>query len=542
MAAAIDWTAHRSRMTKAWAEKNVWQTYVREAQDFAIPYRRPTKNYGHDPRVDRIFDSTAIDSTFRGAGQLKEDIFPSGSSWFRLTPGALAKKLIKLANDNDVQPLKRELQNLTDQIVPYFQTGEFDLAVSEMCLDLFASTGILLPVRGDAQNPVRFFCIPADEVALTCDVYGRVNAMSWQRDWTKRDLKNEFPGATWPQNFMPEGEEGLDQTASLYQEFVRQPDGRWLCLARLDQGDNTPLRTWWRKAQPFVAARYHVVPGEAYGRGPIMLALPTIKVLNKVQEMTLRNAAISLLGLWGYRPGGAFNPEIHRMRPGAFWPVNATGGMMGPDVARLDNPARGGLDTAQIVIPDLRAIIQRLLHDDPTPGKGKTPVSAEEILLHIQKVKQAYMGAFGRLISEIIPILIPAVAEILYEQKLLATPIKIDQLLLGIEVTSPLAAALKADHIQPLIQFIQVVAAFGQKVDRWVPDSAIAEIAEMIGVQPRLVTTEAERKAYDEKAAAAQAAQFAAEMAIKNPEAMGLGGGDQAAVDGGNVVPMRGAA
>jgi hypothetical protein len=68
-------------------------------------------------------------------------------------------------------------------------------------------------------------------------------------------------------------------------------------------------------------ARYHRVPGEPYGRGPILLALPTIKTLNKAVELTLKAAAIQMLGIWGYRPGGSFNPDTVRLGPGEIWPM-----------------------------------------------------------------------------------------------------------------------------------------------------------------------------------------------------------------------------
>jgi hypothetical protein len=372
---SFDLKRHAQRMSRAWSTKRVWDSYMREAYDYAIPYRRPTDMAGSPRRTDVVFDVTAIDSTFRGSSQLKEDLFPSGGDgWFRLSAGPLAKRLIKAANDDDALPFQRQLEHITDQVVPHFQTGEFDLAASELCLDIFAGTGVMLPVKGDRLTPVRFLTLPMEECCLTVDGHRKVNGLSWERMWLVQDLIDAYPGLVLPEAVRQAHAANPEAEVKLLQEFVREGD-RWRCLARLEDTSVPVLRTWWRKAQPFVAARYHVVPGENYGRGPVMLALSTIKVVNKVKEMALRSAAIALLGIWGYRPGGAFNPDIHKMRPGAFWPVNSTGGMLGPDVARLDTPAKG-LEVANIVLADERAVIQRMLHDEQTPGKGKTPVSA----------------------------------------------------------------------------------------------------------------------------------------------------------------------
>lgn len=539
----FDMKRHAQRMAGEWSKKTVWDSYLRPVYDFAIPYRRPTQLAGSDRRGDYIFDVTAIDSTFRGSSQLKEDLFPTGQDFFKLSAGPLSKRLIKQARDADTVAFQRQLQDLTEQILPFFQTGEFDLAASEMCLDIFAGTGVMLPVKGDRLNPVRFVTLPMEECCLLIDGYGRVCGLSWKRMWKKSDLREAFPDATFPLDFWQGHNENPDATVLLYQEFIKE-GSRWRCHARLDDQNAAPLRTWWRKAKPFIAPRYHVVPGEAYGRGPVMLALSTIKVVNKVKEMALRSAAINLLGLWGYRPGGAFNPDVHRMQPGAFWPVNSTGGMLGPDVTRLDTPGRG-LEVANIVLSDERATIQRILHDEQTPAKGKTPVSAEEYLHFVQRIKRAYVGAFGRLTTETIPDLVPAVCEILYEQQLITTDLTFDQLLLGVEVTSPLASALKSEHLQPVIQFFQMIAAMGKNPEReMVLDEVLPEIAVDMGVPARWITTADQKAAFDEKAAAAQALMAAKDMVEKNPELLTGGEGEPGAGQPGaaNVLPMRGAA
>jgi len=545
-AAPFDIKAHAQRWSRAKAHKHIWDSYIRECYDYAIPFRRPTAGANRG-RTDIVFDVTAIDSTFRGAGQLKEDLFPSGQPFFRLTPGPLAKSVIKAAGeDKDAILFARQLQQVTEQILPHFQTGQFDLATAEMCLDIFAGTGVLLPVKGDRLNPVRFLCLPMEECTLMLDGFRQVNGLQWERMWRIADIKAAYPDWTIPKTLADQLASNPDAEVKLLQEFCKDGE-RWHCLARIDGLEEPPLRQWYRKAQPFVAARYHVVPGETYGRGPVVLALSSIKVVNKVKEMALRSAAINLLGIWGYRPGGAFNPSVHKLQPGAFWPVNSTGGMLGSDVTRLDPPSRA-LEVANITLSDERAIIQKMLHDEQTDGKGKTPRSAEEVLMIAQRVKRAYVGAFGRLINEIFPVLIPAVCEILYEQKLLTMDLTFDQLLLGVEVTSPLAATMKAGHLEPIIQAIQLISAMQRDPNRELMlDKLLPSLLQDNGLSPEFIADEAHKKDYDQKAAAAQAAAVMAEVATKNPEML-MGAGDPAAAGqggdaaGGNVVPIRGAA
>ncbi|MDZ7822572.1 MAG: portal protein [Ahrensia sp.] len=105
------------------------------------------------------------------------------------------------------------------------------------------------------------------------------------------------------------------------------------------------------KAKPIATPRFYRGPGEAYGRGPLMMALPTIKTANKAQEIASESAAIQMLGIWAYRAGSAFNPNAVKAGPGEMWALESTGGILGPDITRLDTP-NARFDIAKMVIGD----------------------------------------------------------------------------------------------------------------------------------------------------------------------------------------------
>ena len=80
---------------------------------------------------------------------------------------------------------------------------------------------------------------------------------------------------------------------------------------------------------------------------------------------------------------------------------------------------------------------------DRIPDKGKTPSSATEIMARMKRISEMYLGAFGRLVNEIIPDVVRRRIDILYRKNLLDTNVKIDDLLIKIDVVSPMASALK---------------------------------------------------------------------------------------------------
>jgi hypothetical protein len=187
-------------------------------------------------------------------------------------------------------------------------------------------------------------------------------------------------------------------------------------------------------------------------------ALPTIKTLNKAAELTLKSAAIQMLGIWGYRPGSAFNPDTVRLGPGEFWPMQATGGVLGPDVTRLD-PAAGRVDVGQLISQDLRLQVQSMLGDDRLPGETGTPKSATEIMARLKRITQNYLGAYGRVVNETVPVIVKRVIEILYRRKLIDQDIQIDTLLIKVDVLSPIAAAVKAAAHNRITDFFELCLA-----------------------------------------------------------------------------------
>jgi hypothetical protein len=206
-----------------------------------------------------------------------------------------------------------------------------------------------------------------------------------------------------------------------------QPGGGWHFIAVIDKMESEIVHERMR-TQPIAVPRYYRIPGEAYGRGTALTAMPSIKTLNKAQELALKSAAIRMLGIWAYRAGGTFNPNTVRMGPGEFWPMQSTGGILGPDVSRLD-AASGDLNVANLVIEGLQGQVKTAMNDTRLPDYQGTPKSASEITGYLQQSSEIHIGADGRLISEIMPVIVPRAAEILYEQRFLQTVQSIDNLL-----------------------------------------------------------------------------------------------------------------
>lgn len=541
----------KRRRDRAWTDKSVWNGIYAEAWRWLVPYRKPVNGpSGEDrgaDRIEHIYDNTGIVSTFRGAGKMHQDLFPPGQPFFRLKPGPVTKAVYRARKraadavgsagmdapgigDNggppldDISGVERQLDDVTEQIQPFFLTGEWDNAVSEMTIDLFVGTGIMLIIAGNSDVPIRFVTLPVDECALEGGTYGDVAGLYWKTKMSRRAIRAAFPKGKFPDEFIEALDEkngSPDEEVTLYQDFVQETKGRfrWKMMVTVD-GSEKPVAIQRYRTQPFAAPRYFRVPGETHGRGPALLAVPTVRTLNRAMELALKNFALAMLGIWGYRPGGSFNPDTIKREPGAMWPMGNTGGVMGPDVFRLDT-GNGRADLSQIVIAELRMQIQAALHDEQVPDTGATPRSATEWMARMARIKSNYVGAFGRMIHEVIPVVVRRVIEVLYNAGLLTVDLTVDQLLVSIDVISPLAQALKADVHKTTVEAMQVVASLEGPEGvqrRFKVDELLPEMIKDLGVDSEYVRTAVELAAWDEKKQKQAEAAALTSSAIDKPK------------------------
>ncbi|MVA23212.1 portal protein [Agrobacterium vitis] len=521
--AAFDLKSVIRRKDKIWGQRAPWTSIYQEAYDFAVPMRRPG-GAGKLKYADKLFDMTAPMSAMYFAGNLQRSLFPAGQPAFVLETGPLAA--MKLSAP-DRKQLDRILYETSTLIHPFFLAGDWDTAVHEMCVDLSVGTGAILPVKGTPDKPVMFCAIPFDQLAIGVDAFGRVNYVSWKQQIEYEQLVGAFPDGDFPDDVREKAKSNASDETTLYQDFYADslPGGGWHFVAYVDKSA-VPIRHERYRTQPIAVPRYYRVPGEAYGRGVILTALPTIKTLNKVQELALKTAAISMLGIWAYRSGGTFNPNNVRMGPGEFWAMQSTGGMMGPDVSRLDTP--GNMNVANVLVGDLQSQIKQATFDNRLPEYQGTPRSASEMTGRMQQGANIHIGAFGRLVNEIMPVIVPRVAEILSGFGILPMVANVDDLLIAISVRSPMKAALNADRLNAIANYHDLVANFvGPEKARLYEnmDKIMERIGEGLQIDKDLIPDEDQKKKIadeiNKERQQQMAAMFAQEAAKQAPKVLG---------------------
>ena len=503
---AIDTTDVAARSKKAWSDKTAIQWLIDEAYEYALPYRKPVNGVTNnaapgEARVDRVFDNTAIVSSFRFAGRLQNDLVPPAQKWFTLDLGPISKLVaagLAPTDGDQLKQLRETLQGDAEVVNALFQGGEFDTAVHEMFLDLAAGTGAMMIVPGDDERPVRFVTAPIDDIALEPGPYNDVGGIFYKRKWSARVLPAMWPKAEFPADIAklirtkPDDEITVCQDATFdYQSK------RWSLTAYRD----TDKKGWHKvesRACPWVTPRYYKLAGESYGRGPIHVTLPTIKTLNKAQELALKGAAMAILGIYTRIDDGVFNPKTSRIAPGAMWTVARNGGLLGPSIQKLDTPGR--YDLSQLVLQELRMQVKEGLLDQQLPPDGATPRSASEIMERVKRLALEHNGALGRLVQEFVVPAVKRVMEIAADRGLLQSKMRIDQLLVAVVVTSPLAIALRAQQAKVMVDYltllISVLAQGGQQTAGEIVQlyAMLEEIGRMLGIEEKWFRGEAGRR------------------------------------------------
>lgn len=490
-----------------------------EAYQYAIPYRKAARHRATgEKRVDDAFDHTAIEAAFRFAGKLQQDVFPPQQDNFELEPGKL------IVDEAERDRLAKQLSPISKVCSAYFAEPGWGMAFHEMAIDLAAGTGaILMNGSGEADRLWDPISVAIEEVMLEAGANGTVSGIFWDRRMTARVLRE-----TWPEgDFAPELDKLLrdkpEAELEIHIDTVWVPAsgnaraGRWTMVVWCDKQPERIIFASRSRTCPWLVPRYFRVPGEVYGRGLVHLAMPTIKTLNTAARLQLQAAAIAMMGIFTAIDDGVFNPDLSPVSPGAIWKVARNGGTLGKSVERFPDPR---LDLTNLVLQDLRQGVRSTMMDDDLPMAGEAVKSPTEIVERIKKASSDHIGAFERLVQEIVVPAVKRVMELAYDRGLIRINLNIDQLLVAVKVKSPLAVARAASRVQKNLEWAQMV--FGAEAMRASAPGA-ARLVELdallvaagrdLGVDEQFITSAEKRRQMDEQQAKEAAAQKTAMLA-----------------------------
>ena len=503
----------KKRYKKCHAHKEQWRSIYEEAYEYALPMRNMFDGYAESGtpgqnKMKRVFDSTAIHSTARFANRIQSSLFPPQRPWCRLQPGN------EIPEEQKIEA-QQVLDFYTEKMFAVMMQSGFDLAMGEFLLDLAVGTSVMLIQPGDELHPIRYTAIPAYHVSFQDGPNGVPDTVFRAFSRPFNVIDREWPDAKIPAEMAKAYEEDPTKKVDLIEATYTIDNLMYYCLV-LAEGDtklvHRDLKSW-----PWVISRYMKASNEMYGRGPVLYALPDIKTLNKVVELTLKNASISIGGVFTAVDDGVLNPQTISIVPGAVIGVSSNGGPRGPSLTPL--PRSGDANLSQIVANDLRTNIKKALLDESLTPENMSARSATEINAKLSELSQNLGSAFGRLVSETMFPIVRRSLELMNEMGMIELPLKVN----GLEVTvipqSPLAMANNAERLNEVMQFMQITQMLGPIGQTLIKMDAVGDfIADQLGIPASLRTTPDERQQMQEQMAEAAAMMAEQELGVQQPQ------------------------
>jgi hypothetical protein len=486
------------------AERSVFDGHWREIEErisYKGLYFQSQNQTPGSKSTQRIFDVTAMLACERFAAACESMITPRTQKWHELAPVDPDLRRIKAVRDwceeaRDVLFAAR-----------YAPEANFASQVHEGYWSIGAyGTGAVF-VDDVIGRSLLYRSVHLSQLYLAEDAAGRTDTVHRLYRPTLRQIAQQFGVAAMPEKLRnlldrspgdrvdmihcvrPNQERVLgraDFRGMAFSSYYVLPSERWV----LDEGGY--------RSMPYAVGRYSTSPGEVYGRGPGMMVLPEIKMLNEMRKTILRAAqkavdppllatADALLQQFDLRSGALNYGGMDSMGNQLVKPL-----MTG---ARLDI-GEDMIEQSRKVINDAFLVsLFQILVDTPQ-------MTATEAMLRAQEKGQLLAPTMGRVQSEQTGTMIERELDILAVAG--ALPPMPDELieaggLVEIEYVSPLNRLQRSEEgvgilktleaLSPLVEIDQSI------IDVLDPEEAARIMADVNGMPSRALRSEKRVKA-----------------------------------------------
>jgi hypothetical protein len=504
------------RFESAAQRKALWNDHFEQCYAYALPHREHFNGEVRGAKKNtHIYDSTAVDAVQRFKSRLQANVCPPWRQWTKYTPGSNTPK-----KERENTKLIEAMDDATDIFFDHMNHSNFDVEVNEAFGDLAVSTGALLSEYEVREGKLRliFTACPLGELVLEEGPNGIIETVWRQRKIPLRNVERTWKGAKLEGKLAKQAESKPDEEKVFVEGVVYDPEADHYFGVAIEKGSKAIV---WRgdyKVSPWIVFRWAVKPGEIYGRGPVMFALPDILTANKVVEYVLRNAAMAISGVYTSTDAEVVNPYTARFAPSMIIPVRSNDNQ-NPTLRPLERS--GDFNVAQLVLDELRENIKRALYNNLRTAEGPVK-SATEIALDHMELVQDTGSAFGRLQTELIARLVRRVSHILAKEGKLPEML-IDGEDVDLQHTSPLAQAQDQADIITVQQTLETVMPLGMEavgVSLRVEDIP-GYVAKKAGFPGELQREEGEQQTMKEQIRDLVVQQIAAQQAAQQ------GGGDK---------------
>lgn len=497
-------------LADAESEKLTQMPTWRTCMDLMMPNRQgfDGQHPGQPRTPQEKFDSYPEVALLEGVGNIIGALCPPGSQWSEVTYGNAVPEARQEA-------IAKATEKITETVFEKLEQSLFETELHSAVHDLMVSTMFLAIDEGTRENPFIVKAGSLDDCFPVLGASGQVENVYRRCKYRPQDIKRQWRGARLSARIEKLIADKSRERVTLI-EATTYEEGRGYRFTVFDPSDKSviydvppddPLAP-----SRWIVARMAVRPGETYGYGPAVVALPTVRTLNKTQELGLKARAKLLAPPTLFDTRSGLNPDTIRL--GANYVGFFDGAAMQGGTPFLQIPPAGNNEWSIEDVRDYRRIIDRILYAEKVipPVEDSHGMTAFEVQVRRQIMLQDRGVNVGRLQREIADAVIRRCVYILGKLGLIP-PIKIDGRVFQVRPLGPIAQAQRADKATSTLAFVsQLRAAVGDQAAALavkIEDVGAAVGKEWPGVDNSLLRDEQERAAMQEQAAQVAAAQAA---------------------------------
>jgi len=485
MSEAQEYLKRAKQAQKRW---ELWRSLHQEAMDYSAPSRETFNTYSPGQEKERhIFDSTAVLGLQQFANRIQSSIIPPWVNWMDLTAG------------DDIDPKEAEgvnkiLSEVSKKFFSLLNHSNFYTEIAPSLIDLGIGTGAILIEEEEfgKTNAIRFQNVPLAELYPEKPAGGSIDSVWRKQKMLPKHIKRNWPEAKLTDKLQRMADNEAADEIEIWNGQCYNPKTGMYDHKVIYEPEKHILFEQEFRTKRLICFRWHVVPGEVYGRGPIIQQLADIRSANMMKEVILRNANIQMSGVYTGVSDGIFNPHTVRIAPASIIPVS-NNNSANPSIQPL-TPS-GNIGLGYDLLSSLQDGIKKALFADPMGDLSDPVRSATEMMQRQQEMLKSSGASFGRLKTELIEPLVAAIMDVL-QTRGEVPELRIDGREVTIKQQSPLAKAEQLEDFQNLQVWSQYL--MGTLPPEVIAGSIKVEdvpkvTGKMLGIPAELMRTDEER-------------------------------------------------
>lgn len=417
-------------------DRSQWETHWEEIARFIYPNQdddflgSDTNKLGGEKRTRNIVDPTGPQAMQTLAAGLHGLMTNPASKWFKLTIDDSSKEMESWLRSVEDKMFK-ELSN---------SNSAFSSHIHEMYLDFCAfSTACIFIGENRDLNDIIYKAVPLSQIYIAENSDGVIDTAYREINFTASQMKEKFGDKI--SDKVKKALEKNRMTEKFLVIHCVKPDkeNKMFDSVYVEYQEKNILKEGTYSSFPYGIPRFTKSSNEIYGRGPSMLALPEVKMLNRMKSVLLKITEKigdppialmddSIIGKLSLVPGGVnyFNKDY-------------AGGKF---VEKID--IAGSPSVTFEMIQESKASIRSIYYLDQIQFTGEHKMTATEVMQRTEERMRMLGPLLGRMQKECLDIIISRTFELLVKQKRVPVfPLGETIKEYNIEYISPIAKAQK---------------------------------------------------------------------------------------------------